>query len=92
MSRRVPTSSSSTGSVSLSSHRGLSIPRGRKKIIEQTTSTFESKLEPVIDGPTLQKCEETVEKSHTDHVYDYVLDLVRMARPKEEEPAGKRFD
>ena len=56
-----------------------------RKIIEQTTSTFESKLEPVIDGPTLEKCQETVRKVPVpDHVYDYVLDLVRMARPKEE--------
>ena len=53
-----------------------------RQIIEQTTSTFESKLEPVIDGPTLQKCQETVRKVPVpDHVYDYVLDLVRMARP-----------
>ena len=56
-----------------------------RKIIEQTTSTFESELKPVIDGPTLQKCQETVRKVPVpDHVYDYVLDLVRMARPKEE--------
>jgi len=56
-----------------------------RQIIEQTTSTFESKLEPVIDGPTLEKCQETVRKVPVpDHVYEYVLDLVRMARPKEE--------
>ena len=36
--------------------------REERQIIEQTTSTFESKLEPVIDGPTLQKCQETVRK------------------------------
>ena len=55
-----------------------------RQIIEQTTSTFESKLEPVIDGATLQKCQATVRKVPVpDHVYDYVLDLVRMARPKE---------
>ena len=55
-----------------------------RQIIEQTTSTFESKLEPVIDGATLKKCQATVRKVPVpDHVYDYVLDLVRMARPKE---------
>ena len=55
-----------------------------RQIIEQTTSTFESKLEPVIDGATLQKCQATVRKVPVpDHVYDYVLDLVRMARPRE---------
>ena len=60
-----------------------------RQIIEQTTSTFESKLEPVIDGLTLQKCQETVRKVPVpDHVYDYVLDLVRMARPKEENAAS----
>ena len=65
-----------------------------RQIIEQTTSTFESKLEPVIDGPILEKCQETVRKVPVpDHVYDYVLDLVRMARPKEEgRELGKRFD
>lgn len=55
-----------------------------RKIVEQTTSTFESKLEPVIDGPTLIECQETVRKVPVpDHVYDFVLELVRGARPKE---------
>ena len=54
-----------------------------RDIIKQTTSTFESKLKPVIDGPTLLLCQETVRKVPVpDHVYDFILDLVRMARPK----------
>ena len=56
-----------------------------RQIIEQTTSTFESKLEPVIDGPTLQKCQETVRKVPCPTMFTIMFsDLVRMARPKEE--------
>lgn len=59
-----------------------------RDIIKQTTSTFESKLKPVIDGPTLLHCQETVRKVPVpDHVYDFILDLVRMARPKEDQAA-----
>jgi len=59
-----------------------------RDIIKQTTSTFESKLKPVIDGPTLLSCQETVRKVPVpDHVYDFILDLVRMARPKEDQAA-----
>ena len=56
-----------------------------RQIIEQTTSTFESKLEPVIDGKTIMECQDTVRRVPVpEHVYDFILDLVRMARPKEE--------
>ncbi|MAK27423.1 MAG: AAA family ATPase [Opitutae bacterium] len=59
-----------------------------RDIIKQTTSTFESNLKPVIDGPTLLRCQETVRKVPVpDHVYDFILDLVRMARPKEDQAA-----
>ena len=59
-----------------------------RDIIKQTTSTFESKLKPVIDGPTLLRCQETVRKVPVpEHVYDFILDLVRMARPKEDQTA-----
>ncbi len=59
-----------------------------RDIIKQTTSTFESKLKPVIDGPTLLRCQESVRKVPVpDHVYDFILDLVRMARPKEDQAA-----
>ena len=57
-----------------------------RDIIKQTTSTFASSLKAVIDGPTLLRCQETVRKVPVpDHVYDFILDLVRMARPKEEQ-------
>ena len=56
-----------------------------RQIVEQTTSTFESELEPVLDGKTIIECQETVRRVPVpEHVYDYILDLVRMARPKEE--------
>ena len=56
-----------------------------RQIVEQTTSTFESELEPVLDGKTIIQCQETVRRVPVpEHVYDYILDLVRMARPKEE--------
>ena len=56
-----------------------------RQIVEQTTSTFESKLEPVLDGKTIMECQETVRRVPVpEHVYDFILDLVRMARPKEE--------
>lgn len=59
-----------------------------RDIIKQTTSTFESSLKAVIDGPTLLRCQETVRKVPVpDHVYDFILDLVRKARPKEEQAA-----
>ena len=59
-----------------------------RDIIKQTTSTFESKLKPMIDGPTLLRCQETVRKVPVpDHVYDFILDLVRMSRPKEDQAA-----
>ena len=56
-----------------------------RQIVEQTTSTFESALEPVIDGKTIIQCQETVRRVPVpEHVYDFVLDLVRMSRPNEE--------
>ena len=57
----------------------------RKGKYRGTTSTFESKLEPVLDGKTILECQETVKRVPVpEHVYDFILDLVRMARPKEE--------
>lgn len=54
-------------------------------IIERTTSTFEAKLEPVITGEQIIACQETVRKVPVpDHVIDFVLDLVRMCRPRDE--------
>jgi MoxR-like ATPase len=56
-----------------------------REIIARTTSTFEEKLEPVIDGATIIECQETVRRVPVpDHVLDFVLDIVRMARPDDE--------
>ncbi len=55
-----------------------------REIIHRTTSTFEEHLEPVIDGATIIACQETVRRVPVpDHVVDYVLDIVRMARPND---------
>ncbi|MEK9984681.1 MAG: MoxR family ATPase [Opitutae bacterium] len=55
-----------------------------REIVARTTSTFEEKLEPVIDGKTIIECQETVRRVPVpDHVLDFVLDLVRMARPND---------
>jgi MoxR-like ATPase len=57
-----------------------------RQIVNRTTSTFSSKLEAVIDGETIIACQETVRRVPVpDHVIDFVLDLVRRARPKEAE-------
>ena len=53
-----------------------------RDIVTRTTSTFEERLEPVIDGQTIIECQETVRRVPVpDHVIEFVLDLVRMARP-----------
>ena len=53
-----------------------------RQIIVQTTSTFEAELEPIIDGPAILACQRTVRRVPVpDHVLDYVLQLVRSARP-----------
>jgi len=55
-----------------------------REIVARTTSTFQEKLEPVIDGKTIIECQETVRRVPVpDHVLDFVLDLVRMARPND---------
>ena len=55
-----------------------------REIIARTTSTVEKKLEAVITGPEILACQKTVRKVPVpDHVTDFVLDLVRSARPKE---------
>jgi MoxR-like ATPase len=53
-----------------------------RQIIVQTTSTFEAALEPIIDGPNIVACQRTVRRVPVpDHVLDFVLQLVRSARP-----------
>jgi MoxR-like ATPase len=56
-----------------------------REIVARTTSTFEEKLEPVIDGAAIIECQETVRRVPVpDHVIDFVLDIVRMARPNDD--------
>jgi len=53
-----------------------------RMIIARTTSTFAAHLQPVISGADIVACQETVRKVPVpDHVVDFVLDLVRRARP-----------
>ncbi|MEE2639990.1 MAG: MoxR family ATPase [Planctomycetota bacterium] len=59
------------------------------EIIDRTTSTISEKLEAVVTGEEIIECQETVRLVPLpDHVKNYVLDLVRSARPKEESSAG----
>jgi len=54
-------------------------------VIERTTSAYSAKLEPVISGSDILRCQEIVRKVPVpDHVMDFVLDLVRRSRPAEE--------
>lgn len=59
------------------------------EIIDRTTSTISSKIEPVVSGKEIIECQETVRRVPLpNHVKDFVLDLVRSARPKEEASAA----
>ena len=53
-----------------------------RQIIDRTTVSFNVNLDSVIGGEEIIACQETVLKVPVpDHVTDFVLDLVRMARP-----------
>ncbi len=55
-----------------------------RDIVSRTTGSSSSKLEAVISGPEIQKCQETVRKVLVpDHVMDFILDVVRKTRPKD---------
>ena len=57
-----------------------------RQIVIRTTSAFESQIKPVITGPEIIACQQTVRKVPVpDHVMDFVLDLVRCTRPHEAE-------
>ncbi len=59
------------------------------EIIDRTTSTISSKIAPVVSGKEIIECQETVRRVPLpNHVKDFVLDLVRSARPKEEASAS----
>lgn len=53
-------------------------------IIDRTTSTVSETLQAVVTGQEIIECQETVRLVPLpDHVRDFVLDLVRSARPKD---------
>lgn len=59
------------------------------EIIDRTTSTTSSKIAPVVSGNEIIECQETVRRVPLpNHVKDFVLDLVRSARPNEEASAA----
>jgi MoxR-like ATPase len=59
--------------------------RGQEgEIIDRTTTSFETRLAPVVTGPEIIECQKTVRLVPLpEHVRDFVLDLVRAARPKD---------
>ena len=55
------------------------------EIIDRTTSTISAELQPVVSGQEIIECQETVRLVPLpDHVKQFVLDLVRSARPKDD--------
>jgi MoxR-like ATPase len=57
-----------------------------RRIARETTGGNSSELTEVIDGPTLQRYQTLVERVPVpDHVYDGVVDMVRMTRPKSDD-------
>jgi len=57
-----------------------------RRIARETTGTHLADLQEVIDGPTLQRYQSLVERVPVpDHVYDDVVDMVRLTRPKSED-------
>lgn len=58
-------------------------------ILDRTTSTMSNKIEPVVGGPEIIECQETVRLVPLpEHVKQFVLDLVRSARPKDDASQG----
>lgn len=59
------------------------------EIIDRTTSSFSPTLKQVVTGEEIVQCQETVRLVPLpDHVKNFVLDLVRSARPKDESTAA----
>ena len=53
-----------------------------REIIKRTTSAFSAEVDPVVTGEEVIAIQKTVRKVPVpDHVTDFVLDLVRRARP-----------
>jgi len=56
------------------------------EIIDRTTTALETELTPVVSGAEIIECQKTVRLVPLpQHVKDFVLDLVRAARPKDEQ-------
>ena len=56
------------------------------EIIDRTTTSFETHLAPVVSGPEIIECQKTIRLVPLpDHVRSFVLDVVRAARPKDEQ-------
>ncbi|MEI7730123.1 MAG: MoxR family ATPase [Verrucomicrobiota bacterium] len=56
-----------------------------RRIARETTSAPPAKLRKLIDGAKVMEYQELVQRVPVpDHVYDFVVDLVRMSRPKGE--------
>ena len=54
-----------------------------RDIVLRTTGGPEAEIEPVLSGPEVLECQETARRVPVpDHVLDFVIDLVRLARPK----------
>lgn len=59
------------------------------EIIDRTTADFETTLEPVVTGPEIIECQRIVRRVPLpEHVREFVLDLVRSGRPRDESSAG----
>ena len=59
------------------------------EIIDRTTSTMHASPEAVVTGDAIIGCQQTVRLVPLpDHVKQYVLDIVRMARPNERDAAS----
>ena len=57
-----------------------------RRIARETTGSSVAELSEVIDGPTLQQYQSLVERVPVpDHVYNDVVDMVRLTRPKAED-------
>lgn len=60
-----------------------------REILEQTTGAFQADIQPVLTAEHILACQRIVRRTPTpDHVYEFVLDLVRMSRPQGEEAPG----
>ena len=59
------------------------------RVIDLTTSTKQTELQPVVGGKVIIECQQTVRRVPLpDHVRDLVLDLVRSARPRDPDAAS----